>query len=477
MPEATAVTDRHPTAGRPDGPRRPPAMVYAVAAVSALGGLLFGYDTGIISGALLHLREDLALSSREQEIVVSVILLGAMAGALLSGRAAVRHGRRKVVIAVAVVFAVGAVAAALAPDVTTLVAARFVLGLAVGGASNMVPVYIAEMAPAEIRGRLMVLFQLMVAIGQLIAYLCGWALNGSGGWRVMFALAVVPAVALAVGMTLLPESPRWLVEQGRREEAVRTLRQLRPAGADVAGEVAGIAAVLADGPADGGSWRHLRARRLRPALLIAVGIAAFSQLTGINAVVYYAPTILDDAGFGDSVALLTGIGIGAMLVVAGVVGALAVDKAGRRRTMLWFLPGSALAMGVLAVAFAGSTDSAAQRWTVIVALFVYILCNGIGMQAVVWLIGPEILPLRVRGPATSLSTLSLWGFDLLIAMTALTAINAVGRSGTFLVYALMNVACIVFVALKVPETKGRSLESIERALHSPLPFRKALERN
>ncbi|MFJ8751956.1 MFS transporter [Streptomyces sp. NPDC102441] len=174
---------------------RTPAAVYAVSAVSALGGLLFGYDTGIISGALLHLRDDLRLNSSEQEMVVSVILLGAMAGALVSGRLAARHGRRRVVIAVAVVFGLGAGAAAAAPDVNSLIAARFVLGLAVGGASSMVPVYIAELAPARIRGRLMVLFQLMVAIGQLIAYLCGWALADSGGWRTMFALAVVPAAA------------------------------------------------------------------------------------------------------------------------------------------------------------------------------------------------------------------------------------------------------------------------------------------
>lgn len=474
MPEATTTAVRTPAP--PPGTDRPPLLVYAVAAVSALGGLLFGYDTGIISGALLHLRDDLGLSSREQEIVVSVILLGAMAGALVSGRTAVRHGRRKVVAAVAVIFGAGAVAAAVAPDVGTLIAARFVLGLAVGGASNMVPVYIAELAPAAVRGRLMVLFQLMVAIGQLIAYLCGWALSGSGGWRVMFALAVIPAVALAVGMLFLPESPRWLIEQNRHDDALTTLRRLRPAGADVAAEVAEITTVTAGAPSGGGGWRLLRQRWLRPALLIAVGIAAFSQLTGVNAIVYYAPTILDDAGFGDSVALLTGVGIGAMLVVAGVVGAIAVDKAGRRRTMLWFLPGSALAMAVLALAFTTSSGSAAQRWTVIIALFAYILFNGVGMQAVVWLIGPEILPLSVRSPATSLATLSVWGFDLLIAMTALTAINTVGRSGTFLFYALMNVACIVFVVAKVPETKGRSLESIERALRGPGPFRKALDR-
>ncbi|SEB55804.1 sugar porter family MFS transporter [Streptomyces melanosporofaciens] len=452
-------------------PVRQPAQVYAVAAVSALGGLLFGYDTGIISGALLYLREDLQLSSREQEIVVGVILVGAMIGALVSGSLAGRHGRRRVVLWVAVVFAAGALGAAVAPDTATLVAARLVLGLAVGGASNMVPVYIAEVAPPAIRGRLMVLFQLMVAIGQLIAYLCGWLLAGSGGWRVMFGLAVVPAAVLLIGMTRLPESPRWLVEQGHTAAARSVLRRLRPAGADIDDEIAGIGEVVKSIPRQ--DSRALWQPWLRPALVVALGVAAFSQLTGINAIVYYAPTILADAGFGKSVALITGIGIGAMLVVAGITGAIAVDAIGRRRTMLWFIPLSGLAMAVLGGAFL-MEGSAAQHWVVIIALFAYILFNGIGMQSVVWLIAPEILPLRVRGPATSLATLTVWGFDLLIAVTALSAINAVGRSGTFFAYAALNVLCVVFVLWKVPETRNRRLEDIERALHAPGSLRRNL---
>ncbi|MEU0742347.1 sugar porter family MFS transporter [Streptomyces sp. NPDC006134] len=450
---------------------RQPAQVYAVAAVSALGGLLFGYDTGIISGALLYLREDLHLSSRGQEIVVSVILVGAMTGALVSGRLAGRLGRRRVVLWVAVIFAVGALGAAVAPDTSTLIAARLVLGLAVGGASNMVPVYIAEVAPPAIRGRLMVLFQLMVAIGQLIAYLCGWLLAGSGGWRVMFGLAVIPAAVLAVGMTRLPESPRWLVEQGHTTAAHAVLSRLRLQGADIGGEIAAIREISAATPRQDG--RALLQPWLRPALVVALGVAAFSQLTGINAIVYYAPTILSDAGFGQSVALVTGIGIGTMLVVAGITGALAVDAIGRRRTMLWFIPLSGLSMAVLGLAFL-MDSSPAQHWIVVIALFAYILCNGIGMQSVVWLIAPEILPLSVRGPATSLATLTVWGFDLLIAVTALSLISAVGRSGTFFLYAALNVLCVLFVALKVPETRNRPLEDIERALRAPGSLRRNL---
>jgi len=452
---------------------RQPPLVYAVAAISALGGLLFGYDTGIISSALLFLSRDFGLSPREQEVVVSAILVGAMVGALGGGALSNRFGRRRIVMAVAVVFAVGAVGAALAPGTASLVAARFVLGLSVGGASAMVPVYIAEMAPPRIRGRLMVLFQLMVAIGQLIAYVCGYLLAGSGGWRWMFALAVVPAAVLLVGMTRLPESPRWLVEAGHADRARAVLARLRRPEDDVDAEIAEIHALQDRLPSN--PWRELRRGWLRPALVAALGIAMFSQLTGINAVVYYAPTVLTDAGFGDSVALLTGIGIGVMLVAAGIAGTLLVDRIGRRRILLLLMPGSALAMGVLAVAFLPQHVSVTQQWVIVAALFAYIGLNGVSMQSVVWLLGPEILPLAVRGPATSLAALTLWGFDLLIAITALTMVNSIGRTATFGIYAVMNVLCVVFVARYVPEPKGRSLEQIEQALRRPGRFARELE--
>ncbi|UNS95557.1 sugar porter family MFS transporter [Streptomyces tubbatahanensis] len=443
-------------------PERNPALLYAVAGISALGGLLFGYDTGIISSALLDLSRDLDLSSRQQEVVVSAILVGAMIGAPVSGTLTARHGRRPVVIGVAVVFAAGSLIAAVAPGVGSLVAARVVLGLAVGAAANTVPVYIAETAPAAVRGRLMVLFQLMVATGQLLSYLVGYALAGPGGWRWMFALAAIPAAALALGMLPLPESPRWLVGQGHPKRASDILTRLRKPGSDIESELADIDAVRSH--ERGAGWGALRGRWVRPALVVALGIAAFSQLTGINAMVYYAPTLLSDAGFGDSTALLTGVGIGVMLVLAGIAGALLVDRTGRRRLLLVLLPGSGLAMAVLGLGFLAADGSAGQRWTVILGLFAYIFLNGASMQAVVWLLAPEVLPLAVRGPGVSLATTAVWGFDLLIALTALTAVETFGRTATFLFYALMNAACWVFVLRRVPETRGRSLEQIEQAL-------------
>ena len=444
-----------------------PALLYAVAAVSALGGLLFGYDTGIISSALLDLGHDLHLSTGYREVVVSAILVGAMVGAPVSGVLSARWGRRPVIMAVAAVFALGALASALAPTAASLTLARLVLGLAVGAASNTVLVYIAETAPPAIRGRLMVLFQLMVAIGQLISYLVGYALAGPGGWRWMFGLAVIPAVILAVGMLPLPESPRWLVGRGDQKGAHAVLTRLRSPDTDITTEVHDIAALCRaeqNAPRSlRGTVRVLCSGRLRPALLIALGIAAFSQLTGINAMVYYAPTLLTDAGFDGSVALLTGIGIGVMLVLAGITGALSVDRIGRRRLLLWLMPASGAAMAVLALAFL-LPESDVQRWTVVLALFAYIFLNGAGMQTVVWLLAPEVLPLSVRGPATSLATTTVWGFDLLIAVTALTAVQTFGLTATLLTYAAMNGLCWVFVFRRVPEPRGRTLEDIERSL-------------
>jgi sugar porter (SP) family MFS transporter len=447
--------------------------VYAVAAISALGGLLFGYDTGIISSALLIIGRDFGLAAGMKELVTSMILVGAIAGALGAGALADRLGRRRVLFGVAVVFAVGSVAAALSPSVGALAAARFLLGLAVGGASGMVPVYIAELAPARIRGGLMVFFQLMVAFGQLVSYLIGYALAQPGGWRWMFALAAIPSVALYTGMLFLPESPRWLIKRNRPEEALRVLQRVREPGDDTAAELGEIQEI--ERRESSGGWRDLARPWVRPALVTGLGIAMFSQLTGINAMVYYAPTMLSEAGFGDNAAMLAGIGVGIALVVAATAGTLLVDRIGRRRILLWLLPGSAVSMAVMGLAFSASSSSPAMHWVVIVGLIAYIAFNGGSIQVVVWLIGPEVFPLSVRGVAMSLVSVAVWAFDLLIALTALSAIGAIGRTGLFLVYAAMNIACWVFVHFLVPETKGRALEDIERALMRGGNFKRNLD--
>ncbi|MGI9050984.1 MAG: sugar porter family MFS transporter [Rubrobacteraceae bacterium] len=448
-------------------------FVYVVAAISALGGLLFGYDTGIIASALIFISKAFGLSSFAKEVVVSAILVGAIVGAILGGLLADRFGRRRIVITVAIIFAIGAVWAALSPSVGSLVASRFVLGLSVGGASSMVPVYIAELAPAKIRGGLVVLFQLMVAIGELISYLVGYALAGPGGWRWMFALAVIPAAILLVGMLFLPESPRWLMKRGLTDAARSVLRRVRSDEKSVEDEINDIREV--ERQEEAGSWRDLRRPWVRPALVVGLGIAMFSQITGINAMVYYAPTILSSAGFGNSVALLTGVGVGALLVIGAAAGTLLVDRIGRRNILLFLLPGAALSMGVLGLAFLAPDRTGTVGWIVVISLLAYIAFNGASIQVCVWLIPSEIFPLSVRGPAMSLSTVFVWGFDLLVALTALSLIKAIGTTSVFWLYGLMNLVCWVFVYFLLPEPKGHSLEEIEIALHQRGRFKTNLE--
>ncbi|WP_051579802.1 sugar porter family MFS transporter [Pseudonocardia acaciae] len=445
-----------------------PRVIYFIATVSGVSGLLFGYDNGIIGSAMLYISRRFELSPFQQAMVTSMILVGAIVGALAGGALSSRFGRRRIVVMVALVFAVGAVAAALAPNAEALALSRFVLGLSVGGASSTVPVYVAELAPPRIRGTLTVLFELMVGVGVLSAYLVGFVLAGEG-WRWMFGIATVPAVFLLVGMFFLPESPRWLVGKGRPGEARDVLRRVRPRSADVDREVAEIEEV--DRRRSAGGWRLVCGSWARPAMVVALGIAMFSQVTGVNAIVYYAPTILTAAGFDDSGALLAGVGVGLAVLVGSIVGTALVDRVGRRRLLLTMMPASAACMTILACTFFAHDISGAAAWVVVVSMLAFVVFNAGSIQIALWLVGPEVFPLRIRGTATSASTGAAWGFNLLVSLTALSAIDTLGRPATFLTYAAMNVACCVFVYLWVPETAGRTLEEVESALNKGRRFR------
>ena len=299
------------------------AYVTIVAAVAALGGLLFGYDTGIISSALLFITREFALGTGGQQIVASAIIAGAVVGAMLSGPVSDRLGRRLTVMLAALIFGLGALATAAVGSAVALASGRFVLGIAIGAASQIVPVYIAEVAPARNRGALVILFQLAVVVGILVSYVAGWLLSGSGAWRSMFALGVVPAVVLLAGMLFLPESPRWLVLKGRDDTARATLRRVRASDAE-------LAEIVAAKEQPEGGWPELRQPWMRLAPIAGIGM--FSQITGINAVPYYAPTILANAGFSQQVAIVTTVGIVLTLTAIGVI--LVVDRIGRRRLLL-----------------------------------------------------------------------------------------------------------------------------------------------
>ncbi|WP_159013251.1 sugar porter family MFS transporter [Acidisoma sp. S159] len=443
------------------------AFVLLVSIVAALGGLLFGYDTGIISAALLFVGHDLnphgsGLDDLAKQLITSAIVAGALIGCMGAGPISDHLGRRLVVVAAAIIFIAGSVAAAASGSVDVLVISRLVLGLAIGAASQIVPVYIAELAPAARRGGLVVLFQLAVVSGILLSSIVGWLLGASGAWRLMFLLGVVPAVVLLVGLIWLPESPRFQALNGNRDGARQTLLRLRASKTEVDRELEEIEQTV---HAERG-WKELFQPKLRPALVAGMGVAMFSQITGTNAVIYYAPTILASVGFGKSAALLTSLAIGVTIVGSTIFGIWAVDHWGRRKLMLRFLPLAVLSLVLLGFALFGGTPHGWMRWLAVGGLLGNEIFNVGSISVTIWLIGSEVFPLGVRGKGMSMVALSHWTFDLVISLTTLSLVSSLGAGGAFWLFAFINLLAFGFVWRYVPETRGRTLEQIESDLQS-----------
>ncbi len=313
-------------------------FVYLAAAISALGGMLFGYDIGVISGAILFIKRDFSLSSGMEEIVVSSVLLGSLAGAAAGGILADRLGRRKLLIITAIVFGLGAIGAALAPDTAWLIVARVIAGAAIGVASFVAPLYISEIAPVDIRGKLVSINQVALTSGIVISYLVDYAFAGSQAWRWMFAMAVIPAAAFGIGLIFIPDSPRWLAGRGHLDQARAVLKRIRPPE-KVDAELKDIQDSVTQ---QKGNWSELLSPLLRSAMIVGVGLAVAQQITGINTVIYYAPTIFKFAGLSSSsAAILASVGVGAVNVVFTVVAMQLIDRAGRRPLLLISLAGMA----------------------------------------------------------------------------------------------------------------------------------------
>jgi sugar porter (SP) family MFS transporter len=433
-------------------------FVYLASAISALGGMLFGYDIGVISGAILFIKTDFSLSPSLEEIVVSSVLLGSLVGAMLGGILADRLGRRRLLIITAVVFGLGAIGAALAPDTAWLIAARVVAGTAIGIASFVAPLYISEIAPVEIRGKLVSINQVALTSGIVISYLIDYAFAGSQAWRWMFALAVIPAAAFGVGLMFIPNSPRWLVGCGHVDQARAVLQRIR-GPEQVESELSAIRHSVAQQKEH---WSELLGPLLRPAMIVGVGLAIAQQITGINTVIYYAPTIFKFAGLSSaSVAILASVGVGVVNVVLTVVAMQLIDRVGRRPLLLVSLAGMALGLFVLGLAFSLPQLSGSLGWIAVASLMVYVGSFAVGLGPVFWLILSEIYPLRIRGRAMSVGTVANWSANLIVALSFLTLTQVLGKPATFWLYGIVSVGSWLFAFFLVPETKGRSLEEIE----------------
>jgi MFS transporter, SP family, galactose:H+ symporter len=438
----------------------PRAFVYAASGFAAVGGLLFGYDTGVISGAELFLKNDFVLSTFVLEMIVSGVLAGAAIGALAGGKLADIYGRRRLLILTAIIFAVGALVCGAALTTTMLIAGRIIVGLGIGLASGTVPVYISEIAPAAERGRQVSLFQLAITVGIVLAYLVDYALAPIQAWRWMFALAVVPAATFGVAMLFLPESPRWLARCGRREEALAVLRRVRGA-ADVDVEWREIEDILARAE-ERGRFMDLLNPSVRPALIVGIGLAVFQQVTGINTVIYYAPLIVQSAGIPTaSGAILATVGIGIVNVLMTVVSMWLLDRMGRRPLLLIGIGAMVPTLGALGLVFRNHAPTETSAALAVISMMVYVAAFAIGLGPIFWLLISEIYPLRIRSSTEGLSAAFNWGSNLLVSLTFLTLVQGLGASRTFWLYGLLAVGAWIFSYYLVPETKGRTLEEIE----------------
>lgn len=441
-------------------------LIVLIAAVAATGGLLFGFDTGVISGALLFLKKDFGLDALSQEYVVSAVLVGCVIGAATSGRLADALGRKKVIIITACVFAAGSLWASLAQSVPVLLLGRATIGLAIGVASFTVPLYISEISPPSYRGALVSLNQLLITIGIVVSYFVDDIFAETAGtWRNMFLVGVVPAVVLGVGMLFLPETPRWLMSKDRRDAAEGVLTRLMGARAAKVEADAIKESMAGEG---GGSLQELFSGWMRPALFLGVGIMFVQQATGINTVIYYAPTIFEMAGFASATAAISAtVGVGIVNVLMTVVSIKLIDKLGRKPLLSIGLIGMSASLFLLGLAFLlEESVGGALKWITVAALVGYIASFAISLGPIAWLLISEIYPLKMRGLAMSVATLSNWGFNFLIALTFLSIIESFGKAGAFWLYAVIGAGGWFFCKFFVPETKGTTLEDIEENLRA-----------
>ncbi|WP_037679856.1 sugar porter family MFS transporter [Streptomyces griseus] len=453
----------------------PPAVsrrLRVITVVATFGGLLFGYDTGVINGALPYMTDDLGLTPVTEGMVTSSLLLGAALGAVVGGRLSDARGRRRTILSLAVLFFVGALGCTLAPTTAVMVVARFVLGLAVGGASVTVPVYLAEVSPAERRGALVTRNELMIVSGQLLAFTCNAIIarvgGGSGGiWRWMLVIATMPAVVLWFGMLVVPESPRWLASRSRFGEALEVLRQVRSrqrAEAELS-EVSALA-VKDEREKLGGRQEMRSTPWVRKLMYVGFGIAIVQQITGVNTIMYYGTQILTDAGFAADSALTANIANGVISVLATFVGIWLLGRVNRRPMLMTGQIGTTAALLLIGVFSLVLPTGDGRAYAVLAMTVTFLAFQQGAISPVTWLMLSEIFPMRMRGFGMGVAAVALWLTNFVIGLVFPSLVDGIGISNTFFLFVVAGVVSLTFVKRYVPETKGRTLESLEAELRA-----------
>lgn len=439
-------------------------FIILVSAVAALGGLLFGFDTAIISGTIPYITSYFSLNEYMLGWAVSSILIGCAMGAMVSGKLADQYGRKFMLIICAILFAVSGIGAGLSDQLWLFILFRFIGGLGVGAAAMVSPMYIAEIAPAAWRGRLVAFYQLAIVAGILLAYFSNYALDGVGddNWRWMFASQAAPSLLFFVLLLMVPETPRWLVRRGQIDPATAIL--IKTSGADTAQkEIAAIENSFQQETKV--SFRQLFSRYYRPVLLIGIMIAVFQQVTGINSILYYAPVIFKETGLSSTSSLMQTILVGVVNVISTFIAIGLVDKVGRRK----FLLAGAVAMGISLIVVALCFQYRYfDNYIVLIFMLLYVAAFGCTLGAVTWVYLSEIFPNCIRGLALSVATLALWLADFVVTYTFPVMTKHLSIATTLFCYAALCAVAFMYMLFNVKETKGRSLEEIEK-LFTPVP--------
>ena len=440
-------------------------FIWRVSLIAGLGGILYGYDMGIIAAALIFVRGTFNLSTQMQEIVVSVVLVGAMLGAIYGGAIADRIGRRNTLLWGSGIFILGSILAPLSPNVGTLIVARMLLGVAIGFTSVTAPVYVSELSPPQSRGRLIGLYQLALTVGIALSDLVGYWLAGQQAWRTMFGIGAIPAVIFLLMILTLPESPRWLFSKNRAAEAMRVLQSYTDeAGAqllldDIRG---GLAAQVET------RWSALWSPSVRRSLIIAVGFTVLYPITGINTIIYYGPQIFTMAGItSNSNAIFATLLVAITNVLATVIALALVDRIGRKPLLYAGVGGMTASLFTLAAAFHFQTALTGSLGILAtVCLMVYITCFAASIGTIAWILVAEVFPLRLRGRGAAAATLGAGISNFVVSLTFLSLLNAAGNALTFSIYGGCCILTLLFTWFIIPETKGRELESISAATNT-----------
>lgn len=432
-------------------------FIILVSAVAALGGLLFGFDTAIISGAIPYITPYFSLNEYWLGWAVGSILIGCAAGAMLSGGLADKYGRRYMLIICAVLFAVSGIGAGLSTSLLVFIIFRLIGGLGVGAAAMVSPMYIAEISPAKWRGRLVSCYQLAIVFGILIAYFSNYMFDGLGdnNWRWMFASQTAPSLLFFLLLLLVPETPRWLIMKGRNHEAEIILRKVS-GGAMIESEVNKIKNSFHHKKSV--SLKQVFSKTYKPVLFIGIIVAIFQQVTGINSIIYYAPVIFKQTGLDSSSSIMQTIGIGIVNILA-TLGAIAlVDKIGRKKLLLTGTVLMGISLVTIGLCFQYSYF---DHYIVLIFMLLYVASFGCTLGAVVWVYLAEIFPNLIRSLALSIATLALWLADFAVTLTFPIMAKHLGTSYTMFCYAIMCALAFIYMLFKVEETKGRTLEEIE----------------